>query len=381
MERIYFGSFSESCLSHLESFSAEVIGTNKLPVVRAKCRELARHFPLMITAPDPTNYGYICIISKKDYINENEEFKRKFSTLGVKILRQRAINSSLLVACYKFTLLARMTPKWVQIGQWILKGNEIFETGRSSGLTLEVSIANGTITLSIKPIKLTMNFLKPQHLQVSSSELATFTDNLNHVINDTSIRYSSAIVLPNLTAAHVLSVSHTVPQASGFENYDKIRVYWKTHHGIVLPASQKFFYEVHFRFNSTERFSYPGCCLCASKPIAIPSRDEISNGFISDVHARMPTICGYNIHFLNQPYAPSNTLQSSMTPVNTIKPTNAAPIPIRTIKIPFTLGKPSTPPISNDTACRETFKFSGSFIANRTKWKHLSLCPNIQRGN
>ena len=56
---------------------------------------------------------------------------------------------SILQLCYQFTLIARLAPKWNEIGKWLLKGilpilytvhvyivgNDIFETGRGQGLS------------------------------------------------------------------------------------------------------------------------------------------------------------------------------------------------------------------------------------------------------
>ena len=41
----------------------------------------------------------------------------------------------LLKHCYEFTLKGRLTPKWNEIDEWLVKGNDIFITGKTLALS------------------------------------------------------------------------------------------------------------------------------------------------------------------------------------------------------------------------------------------------------
>ena len=79
---------------------------------------------------------------------------------------------------------------------------------------------------------------------------------------------------------------------------------------------------------STLTHSYPGCCVAKTMPVAIPSKDtdSIVMSFISDVHSRMPYLCGSSIKFIDKPLIPHAVLLPSST-INHLP--NARPVPVK----------------------------------------------------
>ena len=63
-------------------------------------------------------------------------------------------------------------------------------------------------------------------------------------------------------------------------------------------------------------------------PVAIPSKDtdSIVMSFISDVHSRMPYLCGSSIKFIDKPLIPHAVLQPSNA-INHLP--NARPVPVK----------------------------------------------------
>ena len=75
-------------------------------------------------------------------------------------------------------------------------------------------------------------------------------------------------------------------------------------------------------------YSYPGCCVAKSLPVIAPSRnsDAIASLFISDLHNRMPCVCGHSITFSTKPMIPCASLQSA----NSTRPhPNIRPVPVK----------------------------------------------------
>lgn len=68
--------------------------------------------------------------------------------------------------------------------------------------------------------------------------------------------------------------------------------------------------------NSSSLIRYPGCCVAKTLPVTFPSKDidAVVLSFISDVHSRMPCLCGNSIRFSNKPLIPYAVLR----PVNSI---------------------------------------------------------------
>ena len=60
--------------------------------------------------------------------------------------------------------------------------------------------------------------------------------------------------------------------------------------------------------------SYPGCCVFKDCPVVIPSRDidEVASAFVTDIHARMPAICGQHLKFDCKALVPTSQLQSAI---------------------------------------------------------------------
>lgn len=82
---------------------------------------------------------------------------------------------SLLKLCYEFTIKSRLSPKWNEIHEWLVKGNDVFITGKTLAISkshnnllyfiitvkeLDININSNQIILSITPLKIIFKHLK-----------------------------------------------------------------------------------------------------------------------------------------------------------------------------------------------------------------------------
>ena len=56
---------------------------------------------------------------------------------------------SLLKLCYEFTIKSRLSPKWNEIHEWLVKGNDVFITGK----TLAISKSHNNLLYFIITLK------------------------------------------------------------------------------------------------------------------------------------------------------------------------------------------------------------------------------------
>ncbi|XP_065914644.1 uncharacterized protein C18orf63-like isoform X2 [Dysidea avara] len=309
----------------LEVFTLALKTTSSktVPLLPMKCRELARADINSVVAPVPDGNNYAWAIAKTGYFKEHK-VEQRLSELGFEIITRNPVTTEVLKACYQFSMMARLAPKWNRISSYLIQGSEIFLTGKSHYVEVDVNINMTEIVLAVRVGQIRLVFLKPEDLATTTSILHQYKCSVDAVIDETMMESRRCILLPNCTRGNVYSVSHLVPKSPEFATYNSIRLHWKKHHGFMLPDKQDTFFQIYFSFKPSQLLSYPGCCVLQQPPITYKCKDAVitSAAFVDCLHSRLPSLCGHQLNYTARPLYPivglTTALHCNHSPANVV---------------------------------------------------------------
>ncbi|XP_048507664.1 uncharacterized protein LOC105686533 isoform X2 [Athalia rosae] len=225
--------------------------------------------------------------------------------MNIQLTSLEKVSPQLFKSCLIYTIYHKLAPEWNQLGEDLIQGRN-FLTSESPLNAVRMEITNQShikceeTIFSISPrcyrsfVLFSLQNLKGRDqflpTKIINDFLAAKNDTIE--INERTTGKCLVQVFPSLRRARVVRITKQMSKTH-FKHYDQIRNYWQNMYAYHLPESDNdlIYYEICF---FGESFTYPSCCVLAPKlkELRIFPAKDIVNQFISDLHTRVPTICG-----------------------------------------------------------------------------------------
>ncbi|KAK9509861.1 hypothetical protein O3M35_004762 [Rhynocoris fuscipes] len=248
----------------------------------------------ILVSPVLGSLTQIYVIGHKN-IYQNDYVQNLLVKYNLKDYCEIKLSSDIFEACIKYTLLARLAPKWNIVGNLLVAGRDFLMRSDNylSAVKCDI-VANEReqVVISVSAYRVKLN-------RVSIDDFQDYTKigSNNNTIYDFTHHQCRLNVLPSLKRGKVISVSETFPRNSCFKDYKELRRHWKNIYGYRLPeeAEKRGMLYIGIHFFGPTVYTYPGQCLTSSISV-LPllnstQRNDTIMQFISDVIKVFPTVC------------------------------------------------------------------------------------------
>ncbi|EZA58291.1 hypothetical protein X777_01248 [Ooceraea biroi] len=273
---------------------------------KLKCRQFLEKTPQAIAAPVVNRKireagGFMYVIVGKE-LSECCAFQNHCGALNIQMMDLLdPVPIYIYRSCLLYTVEYRLAPQWNKVGLYLVEGQGFLgSTGSVNAIMLKIKeIYDSNAVLHISAVNLKIPFLRLNMTR-------TLQDDLQPPVR----------VLPSMKMANVLRVSKIIKSQHVFDDYEKLRAYWRNMHGYVLPDYEEgsLFYDIEFFYFKSCVFLYPETCL-ASGPLEVlpPPMDPVSRiyKFTEELRERVTQLCGQQLDI-----CPESTYQlPAVTPI------------------------------------------------------------------
>ncbi|XP_073686420.1 uncharacterized protein C18orf63 homolog [Garra rufa] len=186
------------------------------------------------------------------------------------------------------------------------------DSGKLSAVVLELSITETQLCVSVEASTVRLPPAVIKDFDIPAPVVKNFLHN-NDAVLHTVMPNNWCHILPSMKKGQIISISRRIPQESPFQSYMEIQNHWKNMYGYQLPsASEKdvIYCSVYFKPIGDKLFTYPLCCIRTQTVQCFPRVDlqGVLGTFISDLRARLKSVCGFPVQMTCKPCYCSNEL-------------------------------------------------------------------------
>ncbi|KZC04278.1 Uncharacterized protein C18orf63 [Dufourea novaeangliae] len=270
-----------------------------------KCRLLIHLISDIIASPILGTERYIFIITHKAFF-ESGKLERILKYLKLVYQGTRPVTVEVYKTCLLYTIQSKIAPLWNKVGQYFLQGKQFYNSVEPiPALKLDVLLEEKNMSLQLYAEKVNVPYIKLEDY-IPSFVLSQFLADPKGYIDLSHYKLPFVYVLPSTKKGKLLSVSKEVPTRSLFKDYDQLRRHWKNMYGYSLPKNKNgiLYFEIKFLIPRSNIFTYPNLCVASGPIDIIPSRGKeiIITQFISDMLAKIPTICGKELQIFKHAF-------------------------------------------------------------------------------
>ncbi|XP_023704698.1 uncharacterized protein C18orf63 isoform X2 [Cryptotermes secundus] len=244
-----------------------------------RCRQLIFSEPEIIASPASGEDGAIYIIMTDEYYKTGK-LQLHLEKLSMTWGSPEAVSNITYEACFRYTLIARISPLWNQVDCYLIQGRDfLLNASPMNAIKFELIARDENVFLSVWPIQIRLSCLLKSHVDVEHNR----EDKWVHV-------------LPSLKKARIMSVSPHIPVSCPFRTYREIKRHWKNMYGYRLPDTpdQLFFCSLSFQSFSPTLYTYPSLCVRPQGLFFLRHMDNMGvlQVFLADIATKLPAMCG-----------------------------------------------------------------------------------------
>nr|XP_031842048.1 uncharacterized protein C18orf63-like [Nomia melanderi] len=281
-----------------------------------KCRLLIHLVSDVIASPILGTEKYIFVITHKMFF-ESGKLKQILKYLKLVYLGLKPVTDEVYKNCLFYTIQTKIAPRWNKVGQFLLQGKEFYNYVKSiRALKLNIRLQDKNVCLILHAKRVNTPYVKLEDY-LPSSVVSQFLADPKGYIDLSYYNLPFVHVLPSMKRGKLLSVSKEIPPTCVFKDYNQMRRHWKNMYGYSLPKSNDgiLYFEIKFPVPRLHTFIYPHICIISGSIDILPSRDKelIVTQFISDMLAKLPTICGNQLKISKHAFHDTSTLNTNTT--------------------------------------------------------------------
>ncbi|CAL1596650.1 unnamed protein product [Knipowitschia caucasica] len=265
------------------------------------CRELVLLFSDVLASPGLDSFTEITAVMAVQVFQSGvlESFIQRHS---LQINAPQPVLPGILQACFSFSLISRLSPKWNKAGLYLIHGRGFLsESGRLKAVSLEFSIGGGQLCLSVLPSAVRLPPVQLQDFSLSPVVLRRFSSDTDTVIHPQQLGGGGGVwcyVLPSMKKGQIITVTRKLPPGGPFRDYRELQSHWNRLYGYMLPdqdEDQVVYCSVFFRLVGERLFTYPLCCIRLSPVQRCPRVDlqAAISCFMVDLRETLPSVCGF----------------------------------------------------------------------------------------
>lgn len=191
------------------------------------CRELVLLFSDVLAAPALDTFTEITAVMSIQFFQRGilQSFIQRHC---LQMSSPQQVLPGTLQICVSFSVISRLSPNWNKAGLYLIKGKDfLLERGRLTAVSLELSVSEGKLCMSLTPntIRLPPNTL--QDLELSPLVRRRFCSDLDSVLDlQASGGALWCYVLPSLKMGQIIAIGRQLPRDGPFRSYSELQTHW-----------------------------------------------------------------------------------------------------------------------------------------------------------
>ena len=274
-----------------------------------RCRQLIFDFPGHILASPITDTSTIQVMCLATLHNSNA-FTSKMEKLQLSQCGKIPISTSMLEEAMSYTMMARLSPSWNKVGDWLLGGRQfLHQADRIPAVQVKLHMADTRVELTITANTVVFPLLQPDDLGLDFDSLKQFIEgDRTSTLNTEHFGLQSVLVLPKLTKGKLVSVTKQLPTGSKFSQWSAMKRYWKNMYGYRLEVEEGqeplVYYNVSFWAGSV--LTYPEWTVRRTSPRPVPRSDPrpVMDLFTRELQELNRLVCGNTFKLYEKPLVP-----------------------------------------------------------------------------
>jgi len=274
-----------------------------------RCRQLIFDFPGHILASPVTDTSTIQVMCLAT-LHTNNAFTSKLEKLQLSLCGKIPISSSMLEEAMSYTMMARLSPAWNKVGDWLLGGRQfLHQADRIPAVQVKLHMADTRLELTITATTVVFPLLQPDDLGLEFESMKHFIEgDKTSTLNMEHFGLQSVLVLPKLTKGKLVSVTKQLPSESKFSQWSAMKRYWKNMYGYRLEVEEGqeplVYYNVSFWSGSV--LTYPEWTVRRSSPRPVPRSDPrpVLDLFTRELQELNRLVCGNTFKLYEKPLLP-----------------------------------------------------------------------------
>jgi len=274
-----------------------------------RCRQLIFDFPGHVLASPITDTSTIQVMCLAT-LHTSNSFTSKLEKLQLSLCGKIPISTSMLEEAMSYTMMARLSPAWNKVGDWLLGGRQfLHQADRIPAVQVKLHMADTRIELTITATTVVFPLLQPDDLGLEFESMKNFIEgDRTSTLNMEHFGLQSVLVLPKLTKGKLVSVTKQLPSESKFSQWSAMKRYWKNMYGYRLEVEEGqeplVYYNVSFWSGSV--LTYPEWTVRRSSPRPVPRSDPrpVLDLFTRELQELNRLVCGNTFKLYEKPLMP-----------------------------------------------------------------------------
>ncbi|KAJ3611895.1 hypothetical protein NHX12_021908 [Muraenolepis orangiensis] len=272
------------------------------------CRELVLLYADILASPAVNSITDIWLIMAVAFYNKGivQAYGHRHN---LQLGAPRCVLPGILQCCLSYSLTTRLAPCWNKAGRYLLSGKEFLTTiGRLSAVSMELNATANQICIGVEPSTVRLPPTKLEDFGFPPMVLKNFSSQPDCVLHTSSVGACWCYVLPSMKRGRIMTISRQLPTDCPFKSYQDLQKHWHS-----LTVDEEVYCSVYFSMIGERLFTYPLSCI-RLQPVHCCSRvnqQGALNTFISDLRARLQSICGLPVCMTSKPCYPTGSLTST----------------------------------------------------------------------
>ncbi|PSN32725.1 hypothetical protein C0J52_20408 [Blattella germanica] len=240
-----------------------------------KCRQLIFTEPEILASPVIGKELAVYIVMTEEFY-KSSKLQTHLEKLNMNSSSPEPVTNLIYEACFRYTLIARISPLWNQIDNCLVQGRDfLINASFMNAIKFEMIIRDESMFLSVWPLRVKLPLMKKEHLDLNQNSCDQYVH-----------------VLPRMKKCYLRSISSDIPMTCPYKSYKELKRHWKNMYGYRLPedTDQVFYCSVSFSGFGSNLYTYPSVCVRRNNLLFLRHTDhmDILQNFLADINKKFP---------------------------------------------------------------------------------------------